>query len=50
MLEHAGHHATSTFEDVGHSGDARIMMKKYFIGLLKFVTNFYVYPLHNLFS
>ncbi|KAL3316043.1 Cytochrome b5 type B (outer mitochondrial membrane) [Cichlidogyrus casuarinus] len=32
LLEHAGAHATQAFEDVGHSEDAREMMRKYLIG------------------
>lgn len=34
MLEQAGKEATEAFEDVGHSTDARDLMKKYKIGEL----------------
>ena len=34
MFENAGQHATEAFEDVGHSTDAREMMKEYLIGEL----------------
>jgi len=34
LLEQAGGYATDAFEDVGHSTDAREMMKKYAIGKL----------------
>jgi len=34
LLEQAGRDATEAFEDVGHSTDARDMMKKYKIGTL----------------
>lgn len=34
LLEQAGGNATTSFEDVGHSSDAREMMKKYQIGVL----------------
>uniref|UniRef100_A0A1B0GBU5 Cytochrome b5 n=2 Tax=Glossina TaxID=44049 RepID=A0A1B0GBU5_GLOMM len=34
LLEQAGKDATENFEDVGHSSDAREMMKKYKIGEL----------------
>ncbi|XP_032925759.1 cytochrome b5 [Catharus ustulatus] len=32
LLEQAGKDATESFEDVGHSTDAREMLKQYFIG------------------
>lgn len=32
MLEQAGRDATESFEDVGHSMDAREMLKQYYIG------------------
>ncbi|XP_030437350.1 cytochrome b5 isoform X2 [Gopherus evgoodei] len=32
LLEQAGKDATESFEDVGHSTDAREMLKEYFIG------------------
>ncbi|XP_048726636.2 cytochrome b5 type B isoform X1 [Caretta caretta] len=32
LLEQAGRDATESFEDVGHSTDAREMLKQYFIG------------------
>lgn len=32
MLEQAGKDATENFEDVGHSSDARDLMKQYLIG------------------
>jgi len=35
LLEQAGKDATEHFEDVGHSTDARTMMKDYLIGELK---------------
>jgi len=34
MLEQAGKDATENFEDVGHSSDARDLMKTYLIGQL----------------
>jgi len=34
LLEQAGGYATEAFEDVGHSTDARELMKKYQIGVL----------------
>ncbi|KAI2800247.1 Cytochrome b5 type B (outer mitochondrial membrane) [Blomia tropicalis] len=34
LIEQAGKDATEAFEDVGHSGDARELMKKYQIGVL----------------
>lgn len=34
MLEQAGKEATEAFEDVGHSSDARELMKKYKVGEL----------------
>ncbi|XP_039358481.1 cytochrome b5 type B isoform X2 [Mauremys reevesii] len=34
LLEQAGKDATESFEDVGHSTDAREMLKEYFIGEL----------------
>jgi cytochrome b involved in lipid metabolism len=34
LLEQAGGYASDAFEDVGHSSDAREMMKKYAIGKL----------------
>ncbi len=34
LIEHAGDDATEAFEDVGHSSDAREMMKDYLIGEL----------------
>eukprot|EP00069_Balaena_mysticetus_P006746 bmy_05315T0 len=32
LLEQAGGDATESFEDVGHSSDAREMLKQYYIG------------------
>ncbi|NWI59508.1 CYB5B protein, partial [Calyptomena viridis] len=32
LLEQAGRDATESFEDVGHSTDAREMLKEYYIG------------------
>ncbi|KFM74691.1 Cytochrome b5, partial [Stegodyphus mimosarum] len=34
LLEQAGKHATEAFEDIGHSTDARELMKQYKIGEL----------------
>lgn len=34
LLEQAGKEATEAFEDVGHSSDAREMMKRYKVGEL----------------
>ncbi|KAK3746773.1 hypothetical protein QZH41_013597, partial [Actinostola sp. cb2023] len=34
LLEQAGGDATESFEDVGHSTDARVLMKNYLIGEL----------------
>ena len=35
LIDHAGQDATAPFEDVGHSTDARDMMKEYLIGELR---------------
>ncbi|KAJ2100092.1 Cytochrome b5 type B (outer mitochondrial membrane), partial [Coemansia sp. S100] len=35
ILEHAGIDATEAFEDIGHSDDARELLKDYFIGDLE---------------
>ncbi|KAJ2874340.1 hypothetical protein GGH93_002468 [Coemansia aciculifera] len=35
ILEHAGIDATEAFEDIGHSDDARDLLKDYFIGDLE---------------
>lgn len=35
LVEHAGKDSTDEFEDVGHSTDARDMMKEYLIGELR---------------
>jgi cytochrome b involved in lipid metabolism len=35
LVEHAGQDSTEPFEDVGHSTDARDMMKEYLIGELR---------------
>ncbi|XP_077982190.1 cytochrome b5-like isoform X1 [Glandiceps talaboti] len=35
LLEQGGHNATESFEDVGHSSDAREMMKEYLIGEIR---------------
>ena len=35
MVENAGLDATEAFEDVGHSTDAREMMKDYYVGELQ---------------
>ncbi|KAJ2818448.1 Cytochrome b5 type B (outer mitochondrial membrane) [Coemansia furcata] len=35
ILEHAGIDATEAFEDIGHSDDARDLLKEYFIGDLE---------------
>ena len=35
LVEHAGQDSTEDFEDVGHSTDARDMMKEYLIGELR---------------
>jgi cytochrome b5 len=32
ILEHAGRDATSAFDDIGHSDDARKMLGKYVVG------------------
>lgn len=37
MLEQAGTDATESFEDVGHSTDAREMLQQYFVGELHMV-------------
>lgn len=37
MLEQAGADATESFEDVGHSTDAREMLQQYLIGELHMV-------------
>ena len=38
-LLHAGKDATETFEDIGHTLDARMMADKYIIGRVKGETN-----------
>lgn len=38
LLEQAGADATESFEDVGHSTDAREMLQQYFIGELHMVS------------
>ncbi|KAJ1731669.1 hypothetical protein LPJ61_002418 [Coemansia biformis] len=35
ILEYAGRDATEAFEDIGHSEDARDMLKDFFIGVLE---------------
>ena len=44
ILEFAGKDATAMFEDIGHSGDARNMMKKFLKGDLKVLSHFSVLP------
>uniref|UniRef100_A0A674G7E0 Cytochrome b5 type B n=1 Tax=Taeniopygia guttata TaxID=59729 RepID=A0A674G7E0_TAEGU len=39
LLEQAGRDATESFEDVGHSTDAREMLKQYYIGEVHPVSN-----------
>lgn len=39
ILEVAGQDATETFEDIGHTSDARIMADEYIIGRVKGETN-----------
>lgn len=52
LLEQAGSDATESFEDVGHSTDAREMLQQYYIGELHEVVSSKVYNAHffNLFS
>ena len=40
LLEQGGGFSTESFEDVGHSTDARELMKKYLIGELREVREF----------
>ena len=40
MIENAGIDSTEAFEDVGHSSDAREMLKEYLIGELNEVWDF----------
>jgi cytochrome b5 len=35
LIEYAGKEATSEFDDVGHSTDAKELMKKYLVGELR---------------
>lgn len=42
LLEQAGGDATESFEDVGHSTDAKEMLKQYFIGEVHPVRNRWV--------
>jgi cytochrome b involved in lipid metabolism len=46
LLEQAGKDATESFEDVGHSTDARELMKKYKIGELVEVNIWCTYILY----
>jgi cytochrome b involved in lipid metabolism len=50
LIENAGDDSTEAFEDVGHSSDAREMMKDYLIGELVEVRSFITFvelPLLN---
>lgn len=42
LLEQAGRDATESFEDVGHSVDAREMLKQYLIGEVHPVRSYYL--------
>ncbi len=42
MLELAGKDGSESFEDVGHSSDARELMKDYLVGRLPEVSLFYL--------
>uniref|UniRef100_A0A8C4J9U8 Cytochrome b5 type B n=1 Tax=Dromaius novaehollandiae TaxID=8790 RepID=A0A8C4J9U8_DRONO len=44
LLEQAGRDATESFEDVGHSTDAREMLKQYYIGEIHPVRTSWVTP------
>ena len=46
MIENAGIDSTEAFEDVGHSSDAREMLKEYLIGELNEVWNFFFDIIH----
>ncbi|NXQ94343.1 CYB5B protein, partial [Sagittarius serpentarius] len=47
LLEQAGRDATESFEDVGHSTDAREMLKQYYIGEIHPVRSTWLYrPQH----
>ena len=48
MIENAGIDSTEAFEDVGHSSDAREMLKEYLIGELQEVLNFLSNIIHFL--
>ncbi|XP_035508410.1 cytochrome b5 [Morone saxatilis] len=50
LLEQAGADATESFEDVGHSTDAREMLQQYFIGELHMVRLGLFLAMKNLFS
>lgn len=50
LLEQAGREATEAFEDVGHSTDARDMMKKYKVGELVEVTFIFLLLLFDISS
>ena len=46
MIENAGIDSTEAFEDVGHSSDAREMLKEYLIGELQEVWNLFFNIIH----
>ena len=48
MIENAGIDSTEAFEDVGHSSDAREMLKEYLIGELQEVWNLFFNIIHFL--
>ena len=50
MIENAGIDSTEAFEDVGHSSDAREMLKEYLIGELNEVWNFFFDIIHVFFT
>lgn len=47
LLEQAGADATESFEDVGHSTDAREMLQQYYIGELHMVRSHFTFLTSN---
>ena len=48
LVENSGKISTEEFEDVGHSSDAREMMKEYYIGDLHPVSKIFIVVLNKL--
>jgi len=49
-LEQAGYDATESFEDIGHSSDARELMKQYKVGELVEVRMMFANFIHYMFQ